>query len=331
MHPAMARAWRAPSAVLVLGGGDGMAGARDPQVPQRRAGHAGRARPAHDPLFSTAPTLRALNHDALRTQGAHRQRRRLRLAGAERRPFDVIVVDFPDPTNFSIGKLYTTSFYQLVDEHLAAGGYAVVQTTSPLIARRSFWTVVATIEAVGLSATPYHAHVPSFGEWGFILASRHRSWPAGVAAAEGPRFLDARRLARCSPSARHGARRGRAEPAVEPGAGAPVRGRVGARCSCAPAHWLAADPAPCWAAARLARRGTQRAGRQRWVGARTSVAPPAPQQPVARPRQRVRRPACWWSAPASLGLAAAAAAARRHRRLVTCSSSKDAPAATARG
>ena len=28
--------------------------------------------------------------------------------------FDVIVADFPDPTNFSIGKLYTHSFYALL-------------------------------------------------------------------------------------------------------------------------------------------------------------------------------------------------------------------------
>ena len=44
--------------------------------------------------------------------------------------FDVIVIDFPDPSNFALGKLYTASFYQLVDQHLAASGYAVVQTTS---------------------------------------------------------------------------------------------------------------------------------------------------------------------------------------------------------
>ena len=47
-----------------------------------------------------------------------------------------------------------------------------MQTTSPLIARKSFWTVVTTIEAAGLTTAPYHAHVPSFGEWGFIVASR---------------------------------------------------------------------------------------------------------------------------------------------------------------
>ncbi len=65
----------------------------------------------------------------------------------------------------------------------------MVQTTSPLIARRSFWTVAATIEAAGLHATPYHAHVPSFGEWGFILAGR-RPWRMPSALPRGLRFLD---------------------------------------------------------------------------------------------------------------------------------------------
>jgi spermidine synthase len=63
----------------------------------------------------------------------------------------VIVVDFPDPTNFNIGKLYTNSFYALLDQRLSASGYAVIQTTSPLVARQSFWTVVQTIESVGLT------------------------------------------------------------------------------------------------------------------------------------------------------------------------------------
>ena len=103
--------------------------------------------------------------------------------------FDVIVVDFPDPTNFNIGKLYTNSFYALLDKHLAASGYAVIQTTSPLVARQSFWTVVATIESVGLTATPYHANVPSFGEWGYIVASR-RPYRLPTALPAGLRFLD---------------------------------------------------------------------------------------------------------------------------------------------
>ena len=34
------------------------------------------------------------------------------------------MVDFPDPTNFNIGKLYTLSFYALLEKRLAASGEA---------------------------------------------------------------------------------------------------------------------------------------------------------------------------------------------------------------
>jgi len=129
--------------------------------------------PAMTRLFSTEPMLTALNGDSLKSP-------KLTIVNEDafgwldrtEESFDVIVVDFPDPSNHAIGKLYSTSFYALMARHLAASGYAVVQTTSPLVARKSFWTVVSTIEAVGLRATPYHAHVPSFGEWGFVVAGQ---------------------------------------------------------------------------------------------------------------------------------------------------------------
>ena len=76
----------------------------------------------------------------------------------------------------------------MLSQHLAASGFAVIQTTSPLIARESFWTVVNTVESVGLTATPYHAHVPSFGEWGFVIASR-RPWSLPSTLPAGMRFL----------------------------------------------------------------------------------------------------------------------------------------------
>jgi spermidine synthase len=69
----------------------------------------------------------------------------------------------------------------------------VVQTTSPLIARKSYWTVAATLEAVGLRIAPYHAHVPSFGEWGFIIAG-HRPYHFPETLPEGLRFLSASTL-----------------------------------------------------------------------------------------------------------------------------------------
>jgi spermidine synthase len=48
----------------------------------------------------------------------------------------------------------------------------VVQSTSPYVARQSFWCVDTTLRACGLVTEPYHAMVPSFGEWGFVLASK---------------------------------------------------------------------------------------------------------------------------------------------------------------
>jgi spermidine synthase len=188
VHPAMA-AHGAPRRVLVVGGGDGMVVREVLKYPSVEQVTLVELDPHMTRLFAGQSMLRDLNQDALRSP-------KLRIvnqdafAWLESEPgsFDVIVVDFPDPTNFSIGKLYTTSFYALIDQHLSASGYAVVQTTSPLIARKSYWTVAATLEAAGLSTTPYHAHVPSFGEWGFILASR-RPYRLPTELPPGLRFL----------------------------------------------------------------------------------------------------------------------------------------------
>ena len=105
-----------------------------------------------------------------------------------------IVVDFPDPNNFALGKLYTAAFYRLLEKRLSAHGRLVVQATSPFYARLSFWCVVATLEEVGLKTAPYHAMVPSFGEWGYILAGRGEFAPATVDP-EKTRFLTPETLA----------------------------------------------------------------------------------------------------------------------------------------
>ncbi len=62
-------------------------------------------------------------------------------------------------------------FYDLVRRHVAANGLIVVQSTSPYFAPHAYWTVDATLKEAGMRTFPYHAYVPSFGEWGFILAS----------------------------------------------------------------------------------------------------------------------------------------------------------------
>ena len=208
VHPALA-AHGAPKRVLVLGGGDGLAVREVLKHPGVQQVTLVELDPHMTRLFAQQPALVALNAGALKdprvtvvNADAYTWLEALQKtapvpvptpgdaprAAAPPVTFDVILIDFPDPTNFSLGKLYTTSFYQRVDQALSAGGYLAVQTTSPLIARKSFWTVVSTLEAVGLATTPYHVHVPSFGEWGFVIAGR-RPWRTPTALPEGLRFL----------------------------------------------------------------------------------------------------------------------------------------------
>ena len=178
VHPVMS-AHGAPKKVAVLGGGDGMAVREILKYPSVESVTLVELDPAMTQVFSTRPALTRLNAESLLSPKVHIVNQdAFKWLESTPEVFDVVIVDFPDPTNFSIGKLYTTSFYALLDQHLAASGYAVVQTTSPLVARRSYWTVVTTLEAAGFATAPYHANVPSFGEWGFVVASHRPLSPA---------------------------------------------------------------------------------------------------------------------------------------------------------
>ncbi len=170
VHPGLA-AVPAPRRVLVLGGGDGLAVREILKHPQVESVTLVDLDPEMTSLFSTHPYLRELNKGSLTAP-------KVKVINADafpwleanRESFDFVVVDFPDPTNFSLGKLYTTAFYRLLAKHLSAQGFAAVQSTSPLFARRSYWCIVETLKQAGLRVWPYHVYVPAFGEWGFVLA-----------------------------------------------------------------------------------------------------------------------------------------------------------------
>jgi len=177
VHPGLA-AVPAPRRVLVLGGGDGLAVREILKYPQIENITLVDLDPEMTRLFSTHPMLTALNHRSFLDARVH-------IINADAFPwidgstesFDFIVVDFPDPTNYSLGKLYTTAFYKAVARHLSVQGLMVVQSTSPMFARDSFWCIAETIKQAGLHTYPYHVYVPSFGEWGFVLASMHEYAP----------------------------------------------------------------------------------------------------------------------------------------------------------
>lgn len=175
VHPAL-QAIKQPRRVLVLGGGDGLAVREILKYPEIESITLVDLDPNMTALFQRLPMLRALNQDALLSP-------KVRIVNADGFQwldqsddfYDFIVVDFPDPTNFMLGKLYTNTFYRLLEKHLSQHGLAVIQATSPLYARKSFWCINQTLQSVGLKTAPYHALVPSFGEWGYIIAG-HRPY-----------------------------------------------------------------------------------------------------------------------------------------------------------
>ncbi len=188
VHPGLA-AIAGARRVLVLGGGDGLAVREILKYPNVDSITLVDLDPEMTKLFRSNPMLVQLNHNSLNSP-------RLRVINedafpwldANREMFDFVVVDFPDPTNYSLGKLYTTAFYRLLAKHVSARGAIVVQSTSPLFARQSYWCIVATLKQTGLRTFPYHVYVPSFGEWGFVLASA-RDYELPAALPDGMKFL----------------------------------------------------------------------------------------------------------------------------------------------
>ena len=173
VHPAMS-ATPSHQKVLVLGAGDGMAVREvlkwqdvekvklielDPEVTKLAAKH---------PLLSKAnqgalsnPKVEILNADAF-----------LKVPKLQEK-YNVIIADFPDPDQDSLAKLYSEGFYKRLTTRLADDGILVTQASSPFFAPKVISCISTTLNQVGLDTHPYTINVPSFGPWGFVLASRN--------------------------------------------------------------------------------------------------------------------------------------------------------------
>ncbi|XPF93735.1 polyamine aminopropyltransferase [Colwellia sp. RE-S-Sl-9] len=97
---------------------------------------------------------------------------------AQGKSYDAIIVDLPDPSHPDLNKLYSVNFYARLKQLLAGDGLIGVQSTSPYHAKKSFISVQKTLEAANFSSVQqYHDNVPSFGEWGWTIASKMGASP----------------------------------------------------------------------------------------------------------------------------------------------------------
>jgi spermidine synthase len=199
VYPALGKGARS---VLVLGGGDGLA-ARELL---RQPGIEKIVQVELDPVVIelARSTLRDANGGALDNPRVavviDDAMSWLRAPHPELRPsqgFDAIIIDLPDPDTPVLGRLYSTEFYALAAHALAPDGLLVVQAGSPFSTPTAFWRTVSTIQSAGYAVTPYHVHVPTFGDWGFALARRGDTPPAPTVPTDAPplRFLNPQVLA----------------------------------------------------------------------------------------------------------------------------------------
>lgn len=170
VHPAMSMAKQVDN-VLVLGGGDGLAVREILKYAEVKNVTIVDLDEGMTKLFKTNKILTDFNHNSLNNSKVKVYNQDAFIwAKNSKSKFDVVIIDFPDPSNYSLGKLYSLNFYNTLKAILASDAVVVVQTTSPYFAPKSFWCINKTLMEIFPQVDAYHAYVPSFGEWGFSIA-----------------------------------------------------------------------------------------------------------------------------------------------------------------
>ncbi|MFQ5733657.1 MAG: polyamine aminopropyltransferase, partial [Planctomycetaceae bacterium] len=173
VHPAMLLSGK-PRRILVLGGGDGLATREILKHGSVESVTLVDLDPGMTQLSQRYPPLGELNRHAFEDRRVTVVNRDalIWLEEYDGDPFDAVVIDFPDPNSFALGKLYTRRFYRLLRRRLTPTAAIGIQCTSPLIARQSYWCILRTMESAGFAVKPYRVSLASFGVWGFALARR---------------------------------------------------------------------------------------------------------------------------------------------------------------
>jgi spermidine synthase len=96
------------------------------------------------------------------------------------RKYDRVIIDLPDPHNEALNKLYSREFYRFISDLLNPGGIVTTQSTSPFFATRTYWAIETTLKSVFDETLSYNVNLPSFGIWGFHMATNDSSFKSQI-------------------------------------------------------------------------------------------------------------------------------------------------------
>jgi spermidine synthase len=174
VHPAFAAHPSGPERVMIVGGGEG-ATLRE-VLRHRTVKRAVMVDIDQEVVFACRrllPSYAAGAFDDPRTELRFEDARKYLEQSKER--FDAIVIDIPDPVEEGPAYLlYTTEFYQLVNERLTEHGVITLQAgTAAVHLLFNLSSVVATLRTAFPVVRPFLAQVSSFGlPWSFVLATK---------------------------------------------------------------------------------------------------------------------------------------------------------------
>jgi len=177
VHPLLSMSGKKDN-VLILGGGDGLAVREILKYPDIKRIDLVDIDPEITRIASELPMLLQLNKRSLLDP-------RVTVYNEDAFSFinqpgvmyDRVIIDMPDPHNEAINKLYSREFYKMIRFRMDDNAALITQSSSPFFTRRVFWCIEQTLSDVFANTLSFKAALPSFGIWGFNMASKNREFP----------------------------------------------------------------------------------------------------------------------------------------------------------
>jgi spermidine synthase len=164
--------------ILILGGGDGLAAKEILKYNDVRAITIVDIDHEITDLFRKNQSLKSINEDSMNNP-------KVTIVNEDAFDFvkntqtlyDVVVIDLPDPNDTFLARLYSKEFYKMLAQKLSANAIVVTQATSPFFSCEAFWCINETFRSARYNFIKmYHGYIPSFGDWGFVMASMNREF-----------------------------------------------------------------------------------------------------------------------------------------------------------